>query len=84
MSGSLLKHMQRMAQMLCEEDNVPSLLLCDADFPCEYVNMQHPEDYKLQDAPITPSFIVNQRRGHARLKSLNYNCSTAGIFKLQL
>ena len=55
--------------MICEEDEggASSVLLCDADFPCDYVNLRHPEDYELQDAPIAPSFIVNQRRGHARL-----------------
>ena len=41
--------------------------LSAADFPQEYVNMQHPEDYSLQDSPIVPSFVVNQRQGHARL-----------------
>ena len=43
------------------------VMLCDADFPHEYVNMQHPEDYSLQDSPIVPSFVVNQRQGRARL-----------------
>ena len=50
--------------MISEEDDG---LLCDADFPQEYVNMQHPEDYTMQQFPITPSYIVNQRQGHSRL-----------------
>jgi hypothetical protein len=49
-----------------EEENI-NVMLCAADFPHEYVNMQHPEDYTLHDSPITPSFIVNQRQGHTRL-----------------
>lgn len=47
--------------------NVSGVHLCDADFPSEYVNMQHREDYTVEYSPITPSFIVNQRQGHARL-----------------
>jgi hypothetical protein len=49
--------------MIGVEDTWP----CAADFPSEYVNMQHPEDYSLQDKPIEPSFTVNQRQGRARL-----------------
>ena len=50
-----------------EEEESCHVMLCAADFPQEYVNMQHPDDYSLQDSPIVPSFVVNQRQGHARL-----------------
>ena len=50
-----------------EDEAICSMLLCAADFPSGYTNMQHPDDYSLQDAPIEPSFTVNQRQGHARL-----------------
>ena len=53
--------------MMIGGDEEDSIMLCNADFPNEYVNMQHPDDYVIQDTPITPSFVVNQRQGHARL-----------------
>jgi hypothetical protein len=46
---------------------IAAVLLHDIDFPREYVNMQHPEDYQIQTTPIKPTFVVNQRQGHARL-----------------
>jgi len=55
------------------EDSRPSklttaaILLHDIDFPPEYVNMKHPEDYQIQDKAINPTFVVVQRQGHARL-----------------
>ena len=42
-------------------------LLHDIDFPRDYVNMQHPEDYQIQDKPIIPTCVVVQRQDHARL-----------------
>ena len=58
---------QSMVTIEEEDDNSNNMLICAADFPSEYVNMQHPDDYTLQDAPIQPSFTVNQRQGRARL-----------------
>ena len=55
------------------EDSRPSKLttatvvLHDIDFPREYVNMKHPEDYQIQANAINPTFVVVQRQGHARL-----------------
>jgi hypothetical protein len=46
---------------------IPRALLCDADFPVAYADMKHPTDYTLQDEPFEPSFVVNQRQGHAKL-----------------
>ncbi len=44
-----------------------TFLLHDIDFPREYVNMKHPEDYQIQAKAINPTFVVVQRQGHARL-----------------
>jgi len=44
------------------------LLLCDEDFPENYVNFAHPQDYKVQNEPIQPEHIYNHRHGrHNRL-----------------
>lgn len=43
------------------------LLLCEADFPPNYVNMKHPEDGKVTETPITPEFIRHKRPHHHRL-----------------
>ena len=51
-----------------EDDNFHTKTsIMDIGFPPEYVNMQHPDDYTIQDTPIIPSFVVIQRQGHARL-----------------
>lgn len=50
----------------CEHD-ITKIMLCDADFPSEYIGMKHPDDYKLQDLPVIPTFTINQRQGHSRL-----------------
>ena len=54
-------------QLFSRQDEINPILLCAADFPQEYINMQHPEDYTIQDSPIKPTYVVTQRRGHARL-----------------
>lgn len=42
-------------------------LLCDDDFPSNYLHMAHPEDYTLQDNPVK-SFIIHSKHGrHYRL-----------------
>ena len=44
------------------------VVLCPQDFPLDYVNGQHPEDYLITDAPITPQYIYHHIRGrHNRL-----------------
>lgn len=42
------------------------LLLQDADFPKDYVNMQHPDDYIVIDKPFV-EYIVNSSAHHNRL-----------------
>lgn len=44
------------------------VVLCPQDFPVDYVNGQHPEDYLITDLPITPQCICHHIRGqHNRL-----------------
>ena len=43
------------------------LLLQPADYPDYYVDMAHPEDYKVQDKPIPLEHIVHRRTGHWRM-----------------
>ena len=44
-----------------------TVLLVDADFPENFKNMAHVDDYKLLEAPLVPEFIYHQRTGHSRL-----------------
>lgn len=57
--------------LLLVEGGAPEIeiLLQDADFPKEYIDMAHPEDYVISANPIEPSFIDFQGRrfGHNRL-----------------
>lgn len=44
------------------------LLLTDEDFPRNYINKQHPDDYKLSNAPIEKELVFHQHKGrHPRL-----------------
>jgi hypothetical protein len=50
-----------------QSNTISKSVLCDADFPANYVNLRHPDDYRPETIPIQPEFVVNQRQGHARL-----------------
>ena len=56
-----------------EEETTPTgieeeLFLTEKDFPVNFVNMQHPEDYSLQSTPIVKELIYHHRKGlHTRL-----------------
>lgn len=54
---------------MIEENHVTEndLLLCEADFPANYVHMAHPDDYKLVDAPLPITCLLHQMIGHWRL-----------------
>lgn len=43
------------------------LMLHDIDFPPPFVNMRHPDDYKITDKPIVPEYIYNNISHHYRL-----------------
>lgn len=48
-----------------EEEQV---ILCPEDFPLDYVNGEHPEDYQITDQPITSQYIYHHIYGrHNRL-----------------
>ena len=49
------------------EASQADLLLSEADFPTNYIDMRHPKDGKATDKPITPEFIRNKRPHHHRL-----------------
>lgn len=42
------------------------LLLHNEDFPAEYINMEHPNDYSITHEPIT-EYIYNKKSHHNRL-----------------
>lgn len=48
-------------------DDERDLLLCDDDFPDNFVNMHHPQDGKITQVPIQQEYIRNERLGHHRL-----------------
>lgn len=54
---------------MLEESEVTcrDLLLCEADFPKNYKNMSHPDDYKERDEPLPVSRFINEKLGHWRL-----------------
>ena len=43
------------------------LMLTDQDFPGDYVNMAHPQDYTARPHPLQPKLFYNQRANHFRL-----------------
>lgn len=48
--------------MISPEDTVcDGLLLQNADFPDNYIDMHHPDDGKVFDRPISPEYIFHQR-----------------------
>lgn len=51
-----------------EEEEVKQMLLCAEDFPPNYVNFAHPQDYHVSSQPIEPEHIFSHRQGtHNRL-----------------
>ncbi|PRP79047.1 hypothetical protein PROFUN_13125 [Planoprotostelium fungivorum] len=61
---------------------IHELLLTEEDYPNNYVQMHHPDDYKMVDSPITPEKVL-VRRGvaHTRLilrkyTSVSFVCDT--------
>jgi hypothetical protein len=50
--------------ILISEDK---LLLSDRDFPEHFVNMAHPEDLKIHDAPIQRELFYHERQYHFRV-----------------
>ena len=57
------------AAILLVEGGGPDLVLTDADFPREYKNKTHPEDYLVSASPIKPLMVdfEGRRAGHRRL-----------------
>jgi hypothetical protein len=55
-----------MASLMLEADE-GDLLLCDEDFPDNFIHMMHPDDGKITKEPIQQEFIRNKRLGHHRL-----------------
>ena len=55
--------------LIMEENHITEgdLLLCDADFPANYVHMAHPDDYKQVDIPLPINRLLHQKIGHWRL-----------------
>lgn len=43
-----------------------SVMLCPADFPDYYVDMHHPDDYKLSNTYIDPEMIYHEMPDHNR------------------
>ncbi len=46
---------------------IDELLLTDADYPEEYKNMAHPDDYKIIDKPIPIKYTYHKKPHHNRL-----------------
>jgi len=59
----------KMALCMIDETNSANdeLLLHNTDFPSNFVNMAHPDDYKILDKPIIPEYIYNDKSHHYRL-----------------
>ena len=55
------------AKFVSSVEDHGTVLLGDADFPQNFKNMAHEDDYKLLEAPLDPQFIYHQRTGHSRL-----------------
>lgn len=55
-----------MAFLMVDADD-GDMMLCDEDFPDNFVHMMHPDDGKITTEPIEPEFIRNKRLGHHRL-----------------
>lgn len=55
--------------MMLDENHVTEgdLLLCEADFPANYVHMAHPDDYKSMDTPLPITCLLHRKIGHWRL-----------------
>lgn len=56
-------------QWMIDENIIPEdILLHDEDFPRNYVNMKHPEDYIVSPTPMDATFVISSRQGrHHRL-----------------
>ena len=52
--------------MNVEESVIPDFLLHDSDFPDNFVNMAHPDDYEYTDVPIK-DYICHMNGRHNRL-----------------
>lgn len=52
--------------MISDEDDTISVMLQNADFPDNYINMEHPEDFIPIDHPVT-ELIFHKRKFHNRL-----------------
>jgi hypothetical protein len=54
--------------LLTEDAKVKGeLMLSDHDFPANYVNMAHPEDLHVQDAPTPRELFYHERQYHFRV-----------------
>ena len=49
-----------------EDESFAELFLCDADFPNDYQNMVHKEDYEVMEQFI-PKYIYHKNGKHRRL-----------------
>ncbi|PRP76297.1 hypothetical protein PROFUN_07819 [Planoprotostelium fungivorum] len=68
--------------MMDEPTGMIHELLTEEDYPDNYVQMHHPDDYKMVDSPITPEKVLVQRGvAHTRLilrkyTSISFVCDT--------
>jgi hypothetical protein len=51
---------------LVSSTNNAETLLQPADFPINFVNMSHPDDYKLLNAPLAMEYIFHRSEGNSR------------------
>lgn len=47
--------------------DAPLINVTEADFPENYVDHQHPEDYTVRSAPISHDFVYIRKHGHSRI-----------------
>ena len=62
------------------DDNGGVVLVTCLDFPRHFIDMHHPDDYKVQSEPISPEFIVHQAGNHLRLIwRVSFRCATGYV-----
>jgi hypothetical protein len=62
------------------DENGRAVLVTRLDYPRHFIDMHHPDDYKVQSEPIIPEFIVHQAGNHIRLIwRVSFRCAAGYI-----